>query len=74
MKEMSDEMAPRRFGLWYVIDNWDDAELVGWGYATEDETILDLPSSTFRVEPRALDRMLKRLNLCAIWVDPELVG
>jgi hypothetical protein len=74
MQEVSDTMAPRRFGLWHVLPDWDDAELVGWGYSDGEEAVLDLPRQVHRLRHRDLPHHLRVLHLHPIWVDREPIA
>jgi hypothetical protein len=71
MREMSDELAPRRFALWEVAPGWADARLVGWGYSDGEDTTLRLPREYHSTTLARLPARLRRLRLEPVWVDPE---
>jgi hypothetical protein len=71
MREMSDELAPRRFALWEVAPEWVDARLVGWGYSDGEDTTLRLPREYHSITVASLPARLRRLRLEPVWVDPE---
>jgi hypothetical protein len=76
---MSTESAPRRFTLCAVAPGWEDATVVCWGMAFDDEVIAYLPiedppgrSCVLRLtSPRRVRRMFPRAaDMRLVWIDP----
>ncbi|WP_344590655.1 hypothetical protein [Actinomadura vinacea] len=78
LTEMSVEFAPRRFALCEVWAEDEDAGVVGWGMAFDDETLLYLPHT--RVFGRsssaqtALSRFTRGGGGRLVWIDAENEG
>lgn len=70
LTEMSVESAPRRFALCEVWADVEDAGVVGWGMAFDDEALLYLPQSSVLGRLSSAHRALK---MCARGGDRRLV-
>lgn len=72
LTEMSAEFAPRRFALCEVWADEEDAGVVGWGMAFDDEAMLYLPESGLMARLSSAQRAL-RLTRSAdrrvVWID-----
>jgi hypothetical protein len=73
LTEMSVESAPRRFALCEVWADDEDAGVVGWGMAFDDEAMLYLPEARVVGKRSSAQRALR---LCArtgdlrlVWID-----
>ena len=74
---LTTEFAPRRLALCTLTPERDDAAIIGWGMAFEDEVLVYLPyqvtgTRSFAVFPSpesAVKRLSRRADLRLVWVD-----
>lgn len=73
LTEISVEFAPRRFALCGVRPNLEDAQVIGWGMAFDDEAMLYLPEDgtlgRLRSAQRAPRLYGRRGDLRVVWID-----
>lgn len=73
LTELSVEFAPRRFSLCEVWADDEDAGIVGWGMAFDDETLLYLPQNGMVGRLSSAQRALKAYTRGGdrrlVWID-----